>query len=174
MSKRFDAYGMAIKDALNILMTLRRFPSQIVEKQTHPEVEFQDNKDLLMKPFVIARSEKDMCYIETSVNSIRISLKVKKSSDTEELLVHLFERFIALRADRFGIIRKKPAIEGYDFSFLITDEHLEKYKKEEIINFILEFILGIEKEISDMRMMIHTRLRVASGFFVKSVSQGLK
>ena len=69
-----------------------------------------------------------MCYIETAVNSIRISIKVRKSSDTEELLVHLFERFISLRADKFGIIRKKPAIEGYDFSFLVTEEHLIKYK----------------------------------------------
>ena len=174
MSRSFDAYGLAIRDALNTLMTLRRFPSQIVEKQMHPEVEFQDNKDLLMKPFVIARNEKDMCYIETAVNSIRISLKVKKASGTEELLVHLFERFISLRADKFGIIRKKPALEGYDFSFLITDEHLEKYKKEEMINFILEFILGIEKEVNDMRMMINTKLRIAAGFYVKSISQGLK
>ena len=166
MSKSFDAYGIAIKDALVTLMNLRRFPSQIVEKQMHPEVEFQDNSDLLMKPFVIARNEKDMCYIETSVNSIRISFKVKKASGIEDLLVHLFERFIALRADKFGIIRKKPAIEGYDFSFLITDEHLEKYKKEEIINFILEFILGIEKEVNDMRMMVNTKMKIAARFYL--------
>ena len=174
MSKSFDAYGLAIKNALMTLMTLRRFPSQIVEKQMHPEIEFQDNKDLMLKPFVIARNEKDMCYIETSVNSIRISIKVKKSSNTEELLVHLFERFVSLRADKFGIIRKKPAIDGYDFSFLITDEHLEKYKKEEIINFILQFILGIEKEINDMKMLINTKLRTAANFYIKTVSQGLK
>ena len=174
MSKSFDAYGLAISNALYTLMTLRRFPSQIVEKQMHPEVEFQDNKDLLLKPFVIARNDKDMWYIETAVNSIRISIKVKKASGTEELLVHLFERFISLRADKFGIIRKKPAIEGYDFSFLVTDEHLEKYKKEEIINFIMEFILGIEKEVNDMRMMINTKLRTAAAFYIKTVSQGLK
>jgi ARP2/3 complex 20 kDa subunit (ARPC4) len=52
----------------------------------------------------------------------------------------MLERFLALRADKFGIMRKKPAHEGYDYSFLITDEHLMKYKKEELINFILEFI----------------------------------
>lgn len=52
----------------------------------------------------------------------------------------MLERFLALRADKFLIMRKKPAHKDYDFSFLITDEHLIKFKKEEIINFILEFI----------------------------------
>ena len=42
----------------------------------------------------------------------------------------------------------------YDFSFLITDDHLQKYKKEEIINFILEFIQGIDKEITEMKLAI--------------------
>lgn len=52
----------------------------------------------------------------------------------------MLERFLSLRADKFSIMRKKPAYENYDFSFLITDEHLSKFKKEELINFILEFI----------------------------------
>lgn len=65
----------------------------------------------------------------------------------------MLERVLALRADKFQILRKKP-IEGYDFSFLITDEHLMKYKKEELINFILEFIQGIDKEINDMKLAI--------------------
>ena len=63
-------------------------------------------------------------------------------------------RFLALRADKFDIIRKKAAHEGYDFSFLITDAHLVKYRKEELINFILEFVQGIDKEINDMKLSI--------------------
>ena len=51
----------------------------------------------------------------------------------------MLERFLSLRADKFQILRKKP-IDKYDFSFLITEDHLAKFKKEEIINFILEFI----------------------------------
>ena len=157
---------MAIKNTLDVLMTLRRFPSQIVEKQNHPEVEFQDNKDLMMKPFVIARNEREMTYIETSVNSIRISIKVNKMPGIEVVLTHLFERFLSLRADSFDILRKKPAIEGYDFSFLVTERHLETMKKEELINFILEFILSLEKEIKATRMMINTKARNACVFFV--------
>ena len=123
-----------------------------------------------MKPFVIARNEKEMTYIETAINSIRISIKTKKASPTEILLTHLIERFISLRAERFKIIRKKTAIEGYDVSFLITDKHLEDLKKEEVINFILEFILGIEKEVNDLRMMINTKSRAAAAFFTQGIS----
>ena len=53
----------------------------------------------------------------------------------------MLQRFFALRADKFKIMRRIPADKDrFDFSFLITDDHLQKYKKEELINFMLEFI----------------------------------
>ena len=65
----------------------------------------------------------------------------------------MIQRFFALRADKFKIMRRVPADpKKYDFSFLITEDHLVKYKKEELINFILEFIQGIDKEISEMKL----------------------
>jgi len=67
-------------------------------------------------------------------------------------------------------MRKKPAHEGYDFSFLITDEHLMKFKKEEIINFILEFIQGIDKEINDMKLAIINQSRMAAAFYVNALA----
>ena len=82
----------------------------------------------------------------------------------------MLERFLALRADKFGIMRKKPAHENYDFSFLITDDHLIKYKKEEIINFILEFIQGIDKEINDMKLAIINQSRIAAAFFTNAIA----
>jgi hypothetical protein len=50
------------------------------------------------------------------------------------------------RADKFNILRKKPK-KDYDISFLITNFHLEFYKKEAIIDFIVEFVQDLEKEI---------------------------
>ena len=111
-----------------------------------------------------------MCYIETAVNSIRISFKVKKTSGVEELLTHIYERFISLRADKFDIVRRRPAHEGYDITFLITEKHLEDYKKEEVINFMIEFILGMEKDIYDIRMMINKKSRDAAELFTKGIS----
>ena len=51
----------------------------------------------------------------------------------------MYNSFLALRAEKFKIFRKKP-VEGYDFSFLITEDHLTKYRKEDLINFIVQFI----------------------------------
>ncbi len=134
-----QSYLKQIRDTLDATLNLRYFPSQLVERQTHPEIEFQDNPKLLMNPLLISKSEQEKCLVEASVNSVRISISIKKNQEIEVLLTHMLERFLSLRADKFQILRKKP-IEGYDYSFLLTDEHLQKYKKEELVNFILEFI----------------------------------
>ena len=123
-----------------------------------------------MKPLVIARTEFECCMIEGSVNSVRISFLIKKGDpnkpgdSVEILLSHSLQRFFALRADRFKIFRKKP-VDGYDFSFLITEDHLSKYKKEELINFILQFIQGIEKEVMDLKLTINSQCNTAAKYF---------
>ncbi len=81
----------------------------------------------------------------------------------------MLERFLSLRADKFEILRKKP-VEGHDFSFLITDDRLQRYKKEELIGFILEFIQGIDREINDMKLAIISQTRVAADFFTNSLA----
>ena len=71
-------------------------------------------------------------------------------------------------------MRRKSAHEGYDFSFLVTEEHLQKYKKEELINFILEFIQGLDKEIQDMKLAIIASTRQASVYYSTSVANNVK
>ena len=101
---------------------------------------------------------------------MRISFSIKKN-EVEELLTHMLQRFFALRADKFKIMRRVPANpDKYDFSFLITEDHLQKYKKEELINFILEFMQGIDKEISEMKLAIINQSRIASSYFVNSLA----
>ena len=169
MAQTVQSYLKSIRDTLDAVLNLRYFPSQLVERQTHPEIEFQDNPKLLMNPLVISRSEQEKTLIEASVNSVRISLCIKKNQEIEVLLTHMLDRFLSLRADKFQILRKKP-IEGYDYSFLITDDHLLKYKKEEVINFILEFIQGIDKEINDMKLAIITQSRLAATYFTNAIA----
>ena len=103
------------------------------------------------------------------MNSCRISFSIKKN-EVEHLLTHMLQRFFALRADRFKIMRRKPADPKYDFSFLITEDHLQKFKKEELVNFILEFIQGIDKEISEMKLTVINQCRIAAGYFANSVA----
>jgi actin related protein 2/3 complex subunit 4 len=124
----------------------------------------------MLKTMTVARSDLEKCLIESSINSVRVSVSIKKNQEIEVLLTHMLERFLSLRADKFAIMRKKPAHEGYDFSFLVTDEHLVKFKKEELINFILEFIGGIDKEINDMKLAIINQSRIAAAFFTNAVS----
>ena len=163
-------YLKQIRDTLEATLNLRYFPSQLVERQVHPEVEFQDNQKLLLSPILIARSEFEMTLIESSINSTRISVAIRKGLEVEVLLTHMLERFMSLRADKFEILRKKPAHENYDFSFLVSDDHLQLYKKEELINFILEFIQGIDKEISEMKLAVVNQSRQAACFFTNGLA----
>ena len=82
----------------------------------------------------------------------------------------MLERFMSLRADKFEILRKKPAHEDFDFSFLVSDDHLQRFKKEELINFMLEFIQGIDKEINDMKLAIITQSRLAATYFTNAIA----
>ena len=79
----------------------------------------------------------------------------------------MLDRFLSLRGDKFQILRKKP-IEAYDFNFLITEENLQKFKKEEVINFILEFFQAIDKEINDVKLAIITQSRLGAIYFTNA------
>ena len=61
-----------------------------------------------MNPLMISRNENEQVLIETSVNSVRISIKIKQADDLETILCHKFSRFMMMRADNFVILRRKP------------------------------------------------------------------
>lgn len=77
---------------------------------------------------------------------------------------------MTLRADKFEILRKKAAHPGYDFSFLIWEDHLIRFKKEELINFILEFIQGIDREISEMKLLVINNCRMAATYYTHALT----
>lgn len=49
-----------------------------VERYGRPEVEFQTNEHAMMNPVLITRNEREMCLIESSINSVRVSVKIKQ------------------------------------------------------------------------------------------------
>ena len=59
-------------------------------------------------PVVISRNENERVLIEGSINSIRISIAIKKADEIEKILSHKFMRFMMMRADNFIILRRKP------------------------------------------------------------------
>jgi actin related protein 2/3 complex subunit 4 len=88
---------------------------------------------------LICRNEAEKCLIETSINSLRISLKVKQADELENILTKKFLRFLSMRAEAFQVLRRKP-VQGYDISFLITNYHCEEMQKQKLIDFIIQFM----------------------------------
>ena len=60
-----------------------------------------------MNPLTISRNENEKVLIEPSVNSVRVSIKVKQADDLERILCHKFARFLMMRAESFVILRRK-------------------------------------------------------------------
>ena len=77
-----------------------------------------------MEPILIAKSAEECTQVESSVNSVRISVRFVKSSPFEELLSHMLARFMQLRADKFEVLRRKPVDPSYDYAFLVSYDHL--------------------------------------------------
>ena len=72
------------------------------------------------------------------------------------------------RADKFNLFRKKPK-PGYDISFLITNFHLETYKKEDIIDFIVEFVQDLVREITDMKLTVNSQSRYVTTYLMEQL-----
>ncbi|KAJ6290052.1 hypothetical protein OIU78_025881 [Salix suchowensis] len=124
------------------------------------------SQELLLNSILICRNEAEKCLIETSINSLRISLKVKQADELENILTKKFLRFLSMRAEAFQVLRRKP-VQGYDISFLITNFHCEEMQKRKLIDFIVQFMEDIEKEISELKMSVNTRGRLVATEFLK-------
>ncbi|CDR40184.1 CYFA0S04e05402g1_1 [Cyberlindnera fabianii] len=158
MSQSLRPYLQAVRTSLTAALCLEDFASQVVERHNKPEIEAGKTAEALLNPMVIARNESEQILIEPSINSVRISIKIKQADDIEEILVHKFTRFLTGRAEHFFILRRAP-IPGYDISFLITNFHTEKMLKHKLVDFIIEFMEDVDKEISEMKLFLNARAR---------------
>jgi actin related protein 2/3 complex subunit 4 len=89
-------------------MSLSDFASQTVERHNVPEVEAGKSPEVLLNPLTVSRNENERVLIEPSINSIRVSIKIKQADEIENILVHKFTRFLTQRAENFFILRRKP------------------------------------------------------------------
>lgn len=72
-----------------------------------PEIEAASSPEVLLNPLVISRNENEKVLIEPSINSVRVSIKIKQADEIEIILVHKFTRFLTQRAEAFFILRRK-------------------------------------------------------------------
>ncbi|KXS20292.1 ARP23 complex 20 kDa subunit [Gonapodya prolifera JEL478] len=161
MANTLRPYLTAVRSTLSAAMCLDNFSSQVVERHNKPEVEARMSKEVLLAPVVISRNENERVLIEASVNAVRVSIKIKQADDPERLLCHKFTRFLTQRAESFVVLRRKP-VEGYDISFLITNVHTEQMYKHKLVDFILQFMEDVDKEISEMKLSINARARIVA------------
>ena len=68
---------------------------------------YRGNKELLLQPLVISRTENEKCLIEPSINSVRVSIKIKQADEIEIILCRKFTSFLMQRAEQFIIMRRK-------------------------------------------------------------------
>ena len=168
MVESYKPYLTIIRDTLEQALCLRNFPSQLYEKINRPQVEVKENAELTSKPVIISRNESEKVEIETSINSVRVNVAVKKYQEIDKLVVGIYSKYLMNRANQLNVLRKvaKP---GFDISFLITNFTLENYKKEDIIDFIIEFIQDFTKEVTDMKMTVNSQSRFATTYLMEHV-----
>eukprot|EP00339_Tiarina_fusa_P030339 CAMPEP_0117022438 /NCGR_PEP_ID=MMETSP0472-20121206/16863_1 /TAXON_ID=693140 ORGANISM="Tiarina fusus, Strain LIS" /NCGR_SAMPLE_ID=MMETSP0472 /ASSEMBLY_ACC=CAM_ASM_000603 /LENGTH=150 /DNA_ID=CAMNT_0004728297 /DNA_START=83 /DNA_END=535 /DNA_ORIENTATION=+ len=147
-------------------MCLQNFASQEVERHNKPEVEAANNSELLMNRLVVSRNANERVLIESSINSMRISIKIKQSDEIESILCKKFTRFMTQRAEQFFIMRRK-AIEDYDISFLITNFHTEAFLKHKLTDFIVQFMQDVDKEINEQKLSVNARARIVAQSYLK-------
>ena len=58
----------------------------------------------------------------------------------------------------------------YDMSFLITSINIEKMWKQKLIDFVIQFMEEIDKEISAMKIAVNARARLVAAEFMKRLS----
>lgn len=159
-----------MRSSLTAALSLSNFASQASERHNVPEIEATTSPELLLNPVTIARNENEKVLIEPSVNSVRVSIKIKQADEIEHVLVHKFTRFLTQRAEPFFILRRKPVKvgllpsaracsksdrqQGYDISFLITNTHTEEMLKHKLVDFIIQFMEEVDKEISEMKLFV--------------------
>jgi len=166
MAATLKPYLNAVKSSLTAALCIQNFDSQLVERYNKPEVEISSGKEIELTPLIIARNEKEKVLIESSFNSIRVSIMIKQADELEEILVDKFSRILMQRAEQFSILRRKP-ISGYTISFLITNVHTEDMYKNKLVDFIIQFMEEVDKEVSDLKLAVNARARICAAEFLK-------
>ncbi|KAI5293991.1 Arp complex subunit [Ascosphaera acerosa] len=153
MSQSLRPYLQCVRTSLTASLAVADFASQTSERHNVPEVEARMSPEVLLNSLTVARNENEKVLIEPSVNSVRVSISIKQADEIEHILVHKFTRFLTQRAENFFILRRKP-VKGYDISFLITNFHTEAMLKHKLVDFIIEFMTEVDKEISEMKLFV--------------------
>merc|ERR1711935_1277178 len=77
MAATLKPYLNCVRSSLTAALCIQNFDSQLVERYNKPEVEISSGREIEQTPLVVARNEKEKVLIETSFNSVRVSILIK-------------------------------------------------------------------------------------------------
>ncbi|KAI5474483.1 hypothetical protein MNV49_003228 [Pseudohyphozyma bogoriensis] len=167
MSNTLRPYLACVRSTLTAALTLEPFPSQVSERHTVAEIEAQSTPEVLLTPLLISRNASEQVLIEPSINSVRLSIKIKQADELEHVLAHKFTRFLMMRAEAFVILRRVP-IKGYDISFLITNRNVEDMMKHKLVDFVIQFMEDVDKELSEAKLSLNARARIVAESYLST------
>ena len=107
MSQSLRPYLSCVRSTLTAALSLSDFASQASERHNVPEIEAATSPELLLNPLTVSRNHEERVFVEPSINSVRVSIKIKQADEIEHILVHKFTRFLTQRAEAFFILRRK-------------------------------------------------------------------
>jgi len=166
MAHTHENYYDAVRARLSEAFVLTSAPSRKMDGRDRAEVEYGDDARAMGDRMEIARSSDERCLIERARNSVRVSLKIKASDDLERMLTTTFGKFLGRRADAFEILRRVPC-EGYDVSFLVLLKHTEEMEREQLVDFVVQFMRDIDSEISEQKLSVSSRGRTVASAYLK-------
>ena len=98
-------------------------PFALASKYTNlaAKVEVRLNKELLLNPITICRTRHELCFIEPSINSVRVSFRMKQedADPIEEILCRKLLRFLMQRAEDYAVLRRVPVEVGSLLRFFL-------------------------------------------------------
>jgi actin related protein 2/3 complex subunit 4 len=97
-----------VRATLTASLSIENFASQVVERHNAPEVETRKTIEALLTPLLISRNASEQVLVEPSINSVRVSIKIKQADEIEHILAHKVRHPLAC-AWRLTAHRSSPA-----------------------------------------------------------------
>lgn len=95
MAGSHEAYLSSVQQCLSRVLCLYNVPGIQPE---HPEIEFQSCSDFKLDDITIERNADEHCFIEPTINSARISLKIRQTDELEMWLTRKWISFLTQAA----------------------------------------------------------------------------
>lgn len=95
---------------------------------------------------------------------------MKKHSPLEKVICAMYMKFLMQRAESLQILRR-VALDNFDISFLITDQHCLIMNRHKLVDFICQFIEDVDAEMNQMKLSLNSRGRAVASCFIKGLSE---